>query len=175
MLGDDPEREIKPADLTQLKYLDCVVKETLRLFPAGAIVMRYVEEDLVLDDKYTLPRGSSPILCFLHVHRNPRYWPDPLRFDPDRFLPQNVAKQHPHAFLPFSGGPRNCIGLKYAMMAVKAMVAKVVQSYRIGCDYRTISDIKLSSYLVLRPCDGFKVSITRRNGDQINRRDIGSR
>lgn len=57
-----------------------------------------------------LPEGSSALFSTVNIHRNPNYWPDPLRFDPDRFLPEEVAKRHPCCFIPFSYGPRNCIG-----------------------------------------------------------------
>ncbi|KAJ8949165.1 hypothetical protein NQ314_008287, partial [Rhamnusium bicolor] len=57
-----------------------------------------------------LPKGSSAYFSPIHVHRNPKYWPDPLKFDPDRFLPEEIAKRHPCTFIPFSYGSRNCIG-----------------------------------------------------------------
>lgn len=63
--------------------------------------------------EYVLPAGSSSVLVIIHTHRNPLYWPNPLKFDPDRFLPEEVAKRHPFAYLPFTGGPRICIGMCY--------------------------------------------------------------
>lgn len=62
-----------------------------------------------LDDKL-VPAGSILGITAVNIHRNDKYWPDPLKFDPDRFLPEEVAKRHPYSYIPFSGGPRNCIG-----------------------------------------------------------------
>ena len=59
---------------------------------------------------HTLPKGSSIVLVIMKVHRNEEHWPDPLKFNPDRFLPEETAKRHPFCYIPFSAGPRNCIG-----------------------------------------------------------------
>ena len=114
-------------------------------------------------DDLILPKGSSAILGIIHVQRNSKYWPDPLKFDPDRFLPEEVAKRHPFAYLPFSGGPRNCVGPRYAMMTMKAVLATVIRRFEFSTSYKTVEDIKLKTNLVLRPVDGFKVFVTTRN------------
>lgn len=57
-----------------------------------------------------MPKGSSAVLGIIHTHRDPELWEEPLMFNPDRFLPENVAKRHPYSYIPFSAGPRNCIG-----------------------------------------------------------------
>lgn len=61
-------------------------------------------------DGKTLPEGSSIVLGIIKTHRDEKHWPDPLKFDPDRFLPEQVATRNPYCYLPFSGGPRNCLG-----------------------------------------------------------------
>lgn len=61
--------------------------------------------------KYTIPVGTEVGIGIFDLHRDPHLWPDPLTFDPDRFLPENVKNQHPYAFVPFSKGSRNCIGI----------------------------------------------------------------
>lgn len=60
---------------------------------------------------YILPKGSSAVLVILKVHRNEKHWLDPLKFNPDRFVPEEIAKRHPYSYIPFSAGPRNCIGI----------------------------------------------------------------
>lgn len=59
---------------------------------------------------HVVPEGSSVVFGFLRTHTNEKYWPDPFKFIPERFLPEEVAKRHPCAYIPFSYGPRNCIG-----------------------------------------------------------------
>ncbi|XP_072380552.1 cytochrome P450 4C1-like isoform X1 [Diabrotica undecimpunctata] len=156
-----PHGRIEGSDLPKLKFLDRFIKETLRLFPAGGILARAVDEDIDLGD-CIIPAGVSVALGILRAHTNETYWPDPYKFDPDRFLPEEVAKRHPCAYVPFSYGPRKCIGLQYATMAMKTLIATVVRKYRISTSYQRVKDIKLKAHLVLRPKDGFKISMQRR-------------
>lgn len=64
---------------------------------------------LILGEQ-TLPKGSTLMISIFHIHRHKKLWDNPLKFDPDRFLPEEISKQHKMAYLPFSAGPRNCIG-----------------------------------------------------------------
>ncbi|CAH1275335.1 unnamed protein product [Diabrotica balteata] len=110
-----PDRRPVPDDLPKMKYLERVIKETLRLFPAVPLIGRTLHEDIDAGDM-VFPSGCSVIIGTVFVHRNPIYWPDPLKFDPDRFLPENIAKRHPCTYIPFSYGPRNCVGKMDAIM-----------------------------------------------------------
>lgn len=122
-----PDRAVEYTDLPNLKYTEQFINETNRLFPIGPVIVRAHEGDLqigklyffcstsipshfILDD-CILPAGSSSVLAIINTHRSEKYWPDPLKFDPDRFLPEEVAKRHPYSFVPFAGGPRMCIGI----------------------------------------------------------------
>lgn len=86
-----------------------MVKEVLRLYPSAPIVSRELNEELEING-VILPPGTSLQLEIYNLHRDPKQFPDPLKFDPDRFLPENNQKRHPFAYLPFSAGARNCIG-----------------------------------------------------------------
>ncbi|XP_060533904.1 cytochrome P450 4C1-like [Cylas formicarius] len=162
IMGHDRLPEYK--DLPLMKYTERVIKETLRLFPVGAFFLRAATEDLDLGD-IVMPKGSSAFFGTVFIHRNPKYWPDPLKFDPDRFLPEEIAKRHPCTYIPFSYGPRNCIGMRYAMMAMKTIVANVIRRMRIYCDYKSIEEIQLKTNIVLRFRDGCKTSMELREVD----------
>ncbi|XP_023312995.1 cytochrome P450 4C1-like [Anoplophora glabripennis] len=156
-----PSRPVEREDLVKLKYMDRFIKETLRLFPVAGVIVRAIEEDVDLGD-HLIPGGTSVIFGILRTHTNEKYWPEPFKFDPDRFLPEEVAKRHPCTYLPFSYGPRNCLGIKYAMMAMKTLLATVLRKFKVSTSYGSIQDIKLKANLVLRPTDGYKVSLELR-------------
>ncbi|XP_034234675.1 probable cytochrome P450 4ac3 [Thrips palmi] len=127
VLGD---RDVTTEDLPRMKYLDCVVKEVLRMFPALPLVGRQSPRETELCG-HVIPAYSTVILNLQGVHFDPRHWRDPHVFDPDRFLPENSQGRHRCAFVPFSIGSRNCIGGKYAMMVATTFLAVVVRAYRV--------------------------------------------
>jgi len=100
--------ELEGREKESMPYLEAVIKETLRIYPSVPFFSRKVLEDLQVG-KLTVPKGAS-ISCLIYMlHRDPNNFPDPERFDPDRFL-FNEKQMHPFAFAAFSAGPRNCIG-----------------------------------------------------------------
>ncbi|KAJ3653647.1 hypothetical protein Zmor_012886 [Zophobas morio] len=106
-----PNMESSPTqeELNRLDYLKRVVKEILRLVPTIPFILRYADEDIKCDP-YVFPAGSNLVVPLVLLHRDPDVWPDPEKFDPDRFLPDEVAKRHRCSYIPFSYGARNCIG-----------------------------------------------------------------
>lgn len=101
-------------------------------------------------------------MVFTHaMHHNPNIYPKPEVFDPERFSPEESAKRHPFAFVPFSAGPRNCIGQKYAQMEVKIILAKLIRNYYFeSCD--PMDKLHIVGELVLRPTKGLFVRIKPR-------------
>ncbi|CAH2108027.1 unnamed protein product [Euphydryas editha] len=129
VLGDS-DRSPTTDDLSQMKYLECCIKESLRLYPSAPIIIRHLREEIVLGD-YTVPADTSAFIFIYDLHRRADLFPDPERFIPERFLPENCANRHPYAYIPFSAGPRNCIGQKFAMLEMKTMMCKLLRMFRL--------------------------------------------
>jgi cytochrome P450 family 4 len=116
---------------------------------------------LISPGEYTIPAGCMVHLHIYFLHRNPDQFPNPENFDPDNFLPERVAKRHPYAYIPFSAGPRNCIGQKFAMLEMKTVLSYMLRHYRIrSLDRR--EDMKVVADLILRPDNGVWLTITAR-------------
>ncbi|GFR25424.1 cytochrome P450 4c3 [Trichonephila clavata] len=111
IFGSDVDRDITESDLNDLKYLDCVLKESQRLYSAVPMVTRTLQEDCNICG-YSLPKGSTCVILLYFLHKDKEVFPDPEKFDPDRFLPENAVNIPECGFIPFSAGLRNCIGNK---------------------------------------------------------------
>jgi cytochrome P450 len=116
------------ADLPRLAYLDCVVKETLRLYPPIHVGNRLAARDLEFAG-CRIPAGTRVLFSIYLTHRHPRHWPQPQRFDPDRFDPTLTSPPAPFTYLPFGGGPRFCIGAAMAQVEVKVILARLIQRF----------------------------------------------
>ncbi|XP_032689305.1 cytochrome P450 4C1-like [Odontomachus brunneus] len=159
---DPKSAPVKFEDLQHMKYMECVIKETLRLFPVAPLIGRQLNADLQIGE-YTLPKGADVLIPILDMHRNEKYWPKALIFDPDRFLPQNIATIHPNSYIPFSYGPRNCLGIKYAMFSMKIFIATFLQTYILKIDKMVkIEEIEVKLAVALEPVNSLKVRIEKR-------------
>lgn len=118
------------ADVPQLAYTEQVLKESMRLYPPAWSFARQPLENVELGG-YTIPARSTVVISSYVIHRDPRFFPDPERFDPERFAPHNEEQIHKYAYLPFGGGPRICIGNNFAMMEAKLILASIAQRYRL--------------------------------------------
>ncbi|XP_030755100.1 probable cytochrome P450 4d20 [Sitophilus oryzae] len=143
---------IETDHLPKLKYTERVISESMRLLPPVPMVARYLNKDIQIGDK-TFPKGANVIVYTLALHRNSKYWPNPKKFDPDRFLPEEIAKRPPSCYIPFSGGPRNCIGKLYAMMSMKVVVANVIRNFRISSKYRSVDEMEMRGLITMRTKD----------------------
>jgi cytochrome P450 len=153
--GRDPALE----DLPKLQYLNRVLDEVLRLYPpAWMLARRALQEDVI--SGYRIPAGSLVYFSPYMVHRHPAHWPDPERFDPDRFLPEHNENRARFAYFPFGGGPRQCIGGSFAMMELQLVLAVGLQRFRP----RLAPGHQVSPKLMitLRPRDGVKLVLEPR-------------
>ncbi|KAK3907424.1 Cytochrome P450 4c21 [Frankliniella fusca] len=122
------KRSIVAEDLPKLHYAEKFLKEVMRMFSPIPLGARQVNEDTELGG-HVLPKGANLVVNFLGLHRDPVTWPDPLRFDPERFSPEQSQGRHPYAFMPFSGGLRSCIGYKYGWAVTKTLLATTVRDF----------------------------------------------
>ncbi|XP_015750059.1 PREDICTED: cytochrome P450 4c3-like [Acropora digitifera] len=135
-------------------------EEAQRLFPSVPFIGRAVSEDYNLSG-YIAPKGTSVVASIVALHRNPEVWPAPLQFDPDRFLPENSQGRHPFAFIPFSAGPRNCIGQRFALLEEKIVLSYILRNFSIDST-QTVDELHTCSELITRPKEGIYVTIAKR-------------
>ncbi|MGB5194471.1 MAG: cytochrome P450 [Polyangiales bacterium] len=126
VLGD---RRATAEDYPRLGYTERVIKESMRLYPPVYAIGRQLLEDFELGG-YTLEKGVTLLFSQWVTHRRPESFTDPLRFDPDRWLPERAEKIHRYAYFPFGGGPRICIGNHFAMMEAVLLLATLIRAYR---------------------------------------------
>jgi len=117
-------------DLPDLSFTRMVIEESMRLYPPAWVVSR----NAIGDDEiggYRVRRGTSMMMCSFITHRHPAFWPDPERFDPDRFTAALSRERPAYSYFPFGGGPRVCIGNNFAMTEAQLVLAMIAQRYRL--------------------------------------------
>ncbi|XP_045395060.1 cytochrome P450 4F2-like [Lemur catta] len=131
LLRDREPKEIEWEDLAQLPFLTMCIKESLRLYPPSPTISRYCAQDVVLPEGRVIPKGNICAISIFGIHHNPSVWSDPEVYDPFRFDPENSQERSPLAFIPFSMGPRNCIGKNFAMTEMKVALALTLLHFRV--------------------------------------------
>ncbi|XP_034948968.1 cytochrome P450 4g15 [Chelonus insularis] len=158
----DSDRPVTFQDTLEMKYLERCLMETLRLYPPVPIIARQINTDLKLvTGDYVIPAGCTVVIGTFKMHRQPHIYPNPDTFNPDNFLPEKTANRHYYAFIPFSAGPRSCVGRKYAMLKLKILLATILRNYRVRSDIKE-SDFRLQADIILKRAEGFKVRLEPR-------------
>lgn len=159
VFGNDRERPVTADDIPRLTYLECVIKEALRLYPPTPIIARDIDEEINIGD-YTIPRGTVAILPLILLQRHEKYFEKPEEFIPERFL--DIQERHPFLYIPFSAGPRNCIGIKFAQLEDKILLAHIMRSFKVVSKV-PMEDIQVSLELTLRPANGLHLELKPRD------------
>ncbi|EDS33785.1 cytochrome P450 4c3 [Culex quinquefasciatus] len=161
VLGPDfKNTQLTYSNLQELKYLEMTIKEVLRIHPSVPVIGRKSAHDMIIDGS-KVPPGIDVAILIYGMHNNPAVFPEPTRFDPERFNEENSSKRHPYAYVPFSAGARNCIGQKYALLEIKATLVKLLGHYRLGaCD--PANTVRIKTDMTLRPVNGTFVKIVER-------------
>lgn len=126
--GEHPSMDV----VTKLTYLHCVVSEALRMYPPLVRIERSPVEDYVLGDTgIKLKKGDLAAIPVYAMHHDPEFFPDPFTFNPERFNDENIGSIQPYTYLPFGAGPRNCIGMRFALQVVKLSVLHTVRNVQL--------------------------------------------
>lgn len=133
VLGQEPP---SVESFKRMPVLDRVTKEVLRLYPPIHMGARVAAQDLEFDG-YHIPVEQRVVYSIYLSHRHPDYWVDPETFNPDRFRPENVREMPHYVYLPFGGGPRNCIGFSFAQVELPLVLARIFQRYSLELSSRS--------------------------------------
>lgn len=130
------DRNVDESDLKNLVYLQAIVKETLRLYPASPVIgLRAAIEDCTLSTGYRIPAGTRLMVNAWKIHRDKQVWPDPEKFQPERFLTSHKntdLKGQNFELIPFGSGRRACPGISLALQVVQYSLASILHSFEVG-------------------------------------------
>ncbi|XP_045780381.1 cytochrome P450 4C1-like [Maniola jurtina] len=158
VFGDD-DRDVTKQDLSQLVYLEAVLKESMRIYPIAPYVIRHLDTDIKLRN-CTLSKGRTCLLSIYGVHRHPMWGPDADEFKPERWLdPATFRESTIIPFAAFSMGRRNCLGQPFAYMSMKTTLAHIFRHYRLTGDHKKMT---LKMNIMLKPVSGHYIAIEKR-------------
>ncbi|GFW40225.1 cytochrome P450 3A4 [Trichonephila clavipes] len=147
-----------------MKYLDNVISETLRLFPPTVRLERSAAADYKLKETgITIPEGMLLTIPIYVIHRDSEKFPEPEKFDPDRFTPEKRAERDPYSYLPFGAGPRNCIGIRFGLMGIKVCLTYVITHFIIKRCPETKVPLEFITFAGLLEAKEVMVALERRN------------
>uniref|UniRef100_A0AAQ4R8S3 unspecific monooxygenase n=1 Tax=Gasterosteus aculeatus aculeatus TaxID=481459 RepID=A0AAQ4R8S3_GASAC len=147
--------------LMQMEYLDMVLNESMRLYPSGNRLDR-VSKSSVEIEGVTIPKGTVVMIPVYTLHREPTLWPEPDDFKPERFSKENKDSIDPYSYLPFGAGPRNCIGMRFALLMMKLSVVEILQNFSFVTCKETQIPLELSTDGFTTPKDSINLKLEPR-------------
>ncbi|KAL9880783.1 cytochrome P450 4d2-like [Glossina fuscipes fuscipes] len=147
VLGNFHQRSLTMNDLNAMKYLESTIKEAMRMYTIVPIFARYLFEDIKIDDK-VIPAGTTVAFLSLFSNSDPEIFSRPDEFLPERFLNDSLNTLDPFAFIPFAGGPRKCIGGRFALLQMKCTMIRLLLHYefiRLGSEPRPAYSVGMHS------------------------------
>nr|XP_003704414.1 PREDICTED: probable cytochrome P450 6a14 [Megachile rotundata] len=155
--------DLKYEHIKQMEYLDKVFKETLRKYPPGSLVPRRATADHTFEGtNVTIHKSMRVWVPIYAIHRDPDIYPNPEVFDPERFNEDAVQARHPMNYLPFSDGPRNCIGARFAVYQTKVGLITILRKYKVDVCEKTVIPYTLSAgAFVLAPKEAIYLKLTK--------------
>ena len=150
------ERPPTMADVSRLPYTEAVIKESMRLYSPAWTIGREALEDCEIGG-FPIKKGSQLLMAQWVVHRDPRFWTDPDRFDPARWGEEKTKNLPRCAYFPFGDGPRVCIGTSFAMMEAVLILAAIAKRFRL--ELVPGQKLRLVPSITIRPRDGIKMTV----------------
>jgi cytochrome P450 len=164
ILNDDNRRAPTVKDIHKLEYTERVFAESMRLYPPAWAIGRQAIKDCKIGD-YVVPAGSSILMSQYLMHHNPDYFPEPERFDPERWNPQEKAKRPRFSYFPFGGGPRSCIGEAFAWMEGILVIATIARDWKMRI--KPGHSVILQPLVTLRPKYGMQMRLIHRRNNNV--------
>ena len=149
--------------LTKLPYFDAVLKEAFRKHPVATLLERILNVDGYKIDGIELEKGTRVEISLPAVHMSEIYWDKPEEFRPERFFPENKDKIIPYSYLPFGDGPRNCVGMRFAVLEVKVALANLVRNYNFDLPEGTPDKFTFQRALSILKAEPFPIIFKKRN------------
>ncbi|XP_072514048.1 cytochrome P450 3A56-like [Salminus brasiliensis] len=153
-----------------MEYLDAALNESMRLYPVVARLERVCKKTVEISG-LTIPQGTSIMIPVFPLQRDPEYWPDPDTFNPERFTKENKESVDPYVYMPFGAGPRNCIGMRFALLTMKLAIVEILQRFDVNIADPTQVPLKFGNNPFLSPKDPIKLKFIPRansSSDDLN-------
>uniref|UniRef100_A0A6Q2ZB49 Cytochrome P450 3A n=1 Tax=Esox lucius TaxID=8010 RepID=A0A6Q2ZB49_ESOLU len=148
--------------LMQMEYLDSVLNESLRLYPIAARLERVTKKTVEING-IIIPKDCVVLVPTWTLHRDPEIWSDPEEFKPERFSKENKESIDPYSYMPFGAGPRNCIGMRFALIMIKLAMVEILQSYTFTACDETQIPLEMDIQGLLMPKQPIKLKLEPRN------------